>query len=344
MFVFAQDRLEKVEYFLDSISQESFNGNVLYSRNDSVLLKGSYGYSDFENQTLLNERSLFDLASVSKQFTAVAIIQLIEQGKLDYSTKAAEILKDLPYDQITIEHLLRHQSGLKDYMALLNKKWDKKNIATNKDIVISFAKYHPKLKFEPGSAYEYSNSGYALLASIVEAVSKEKFEDYLKKNILEPSGMSDSRIIRIKYKPTETANLATSYSFSKKEKKYVDVYANPKNEDFTWLNGVVGDGMIYSTILDLEKWKYALRSNLVISEKSKANMFSVDEVSTNYGYGIRCADNKLYGRTIYHTGTWAGYNNIMIYFPNTNEFYAILTNNSTKELEMVINNVLSLSH
>lgn len=341
--LFSQGTYEKLEHVLDSLHQQGFNGNVLFSRNDSILFKRSYGYAHFETKQPLTDSSLFDLASISKQFTAVALLQQVERGKITFDTKVNEVLPQFPYDNITVEHLLRHQSGLADYMQLFNRKWDKSKIATNDDILAAFAKYRPKLKFTPGSQYVYSNSGYVILASIVEQLTQEKFNDYVKKNILEPSGMHQSKIIRIAYEPEIVAHITSSYSYSKKKKIYQNVYANPKSDEI-WLNGIVGDGMIYSTILDMEKWKLALRNNLVLREESRIKMFTPDEVSTKYGYGIGVSQNKVRGDMLFHTGSWAGYLNIMVYFPNSNEFYTVLTNNSTQHLEKVINTLLERTH
>lgn len=342
--LFSQSNFERLENYLDSISQSNFNGSVLYSRNDSILFKHCYGFADFELKTKLNDSSLFDLASVSKQFTAVAIIQLVEAGKIHYTTKVSQIINGFPYPKITIEHLLRHQSGLVDYMELLNRKWDKSKIATNDDLVDVFNKYHPKLIFEPGTEYQYSNTGYALLASIVEEATNESFGDYITNNIFIPCKMTRSSIVRIKLDNEAIANITKGYSTSKKSKTYINSYINDKTGHLYWLNGIVGDRMVYSTILDLEKWKIAFRKNLVISEESKRKMFSIDDISTSYGLGVNVITNKKYGAMIYHSGSWAGYKNIAVYFPDSNEYYVVLSNNSFNGLEALINSFFMFTH
>jgi CubicO group peptidase (beta-lactamase class C family) len=119
--VFSQN-LVTLDSLLKIHQNNGFNGNVLYSRNDSIIFKGNYGYSNIEKQIELTDESIFDLASISKLFTAICIVQLVEKGLITYETKINSIFPLLSYKDITIEHLLRHQSGLPDYMSIINKK------------------------------------------------------------------------------------------------------------------------------------------------------------------------------------------------------------------------------
>lgn len=132
---------------------EGFNGNILYSKNDSILFTGNYGFRDFSEKKPLNDSTIFELASLSKQFTALAIVQLIEKGHLRYDSKVVEILRSFPYQSITVEHLLRHQSGLPEYQRIFYKRknWNRRNAATNKDLLRVLSELRMELEFEPGS-------------------------------------------------------------------------------------------------------------------------------------------------------------------------------------------------
>lgn len=156
---------------IDSLALEhetrGFNRNILYSKNDSIIFTGNYGYSNLETQKPLDDNTIFDITSNTKQFTAVAILQLIEKEMLTYETKVDEIIEGFPYNNITVEHLLRHQSGLPGYQDILSdeKNWDRREKATNKDLLNILSELKIPLKFETGTEYQYSNTGYAVLAS-----------------------------------------------------------------------------------------------------------------------------------------------------------------------------------
>lgn len=143
---------------------QGFNGNVLYSKNDSVVFTGNYGYADFTLKTPLKNHSTFELASLTKQFTALAILQLVERKKISLDQAVSEIIPSFPYAHITINHLLRHQSGLIDEKELFSNRryWSRKKMAYNHDLIDLLAKHKPELHFVPGRQYEYSNTGYTI--------------------------------------------------------------------------------------------------------------------------------------------------------------------------------------
>ena len=161
------------------IESKKFNGNVLIAEKGEIIYKNSFGLANESTKEKLNLNSVFELASVSKQFTAMGIVKLKEKGKLNYEDKIGKYLPELNFYDISIKNLLQHTSGLPDYMQLLDSllidaTWDNKTkIATNKDIIAIFSKHKPKLLFEPNTKWEYSNTGYALLASIIENISKK---------------------------------------------------------------------------------------------------------------------------------------------------------------------------
>lgn len=334
---------KQIDSLLITHQSRGFNGNVLYSKADTIQFTGNYGYSNLETKVPLNDSTLFELASCSKQFTALAILQLIEKEEIMYSSEVNSIIENFPYSGITIEHLLRHQSGLPDYMILLNKRrfWNRKNIATNKDVLELFKKIKPKLDFSPGTNYEYSNTGYLLLASIIEQLSGKSYEEYLAFNLFEPANMTQTRVYRRRYRPEKIENISEGFVFKKRKKRYISVDKDKQQKYIYWLDGIVGDGMINSTILDLEKWKQAIRYNKLISQESKHKMFIPDRLSTDYGYGFSIIEKESI-KKIYHTGSWAGYYTFNYYRPNTNEYIVILCNNEYAGFVEILNDLLSL--
>ncbi len=179
-----------------------FNGNVLIAEKGTVIYKKSFGLANEATKQPLNENSVFELASCSKQFTAMAIAILNYQGKLKYDDPVYKYIPELGfYKKVTIRNLINHTSGMPAYEDLLDSVWDKSKIATNKDVIKILKDYKPSLHFEPNSRYEYSNTGYALLAVVIERVSKISYPAFLKKYIFNPLKMQHSIVYTRRYKP-----------------------------------------------------------------------------------------------------------------------------------------------
>ena len=155
---FGQDRIKKIDSLLNSIySNKKINGNFLIAEKGKIIYSQSFGYANEEKKEKLNENSIFELASCSKQFTAMAIMILKEKGKLNLDDNITKFIPSLSnYKGITIRNLLNHTGGLPDYMELMDSLFDKSKIATNKDIIAIFSKQKPKILFEPNTKYEYS--------------------------------------------------------------------------------------------------------------------------------------------------------------------------------------------
>jgi CubicO group peptidase (beta-lactamase class C family) len=310
---YGQENLRKIDSLLTSFYNDgNLNGNILIAEKGKVVYKKSFGFSNDSAKERLNENSVFELASVSKQFTAMAIVILKEHGKLNYDDKMSEYIPELSnYNNITVRHLLNHTSGLPDYMEIMDTVFDKSKIATNKDIISIFAKLKPKILFEPNTKWEYSNTGYALLASIIEKASGMSYQDYLNKAIFQPLQMSNTSVYRRRYAPKKIDNYAFGYVYSDSLKKYFlpDVLAETKM--VIWLDGIVGDGTVNSTVIDLLKWDRALYTDKLISKESKSEVFTSSELNdktkTDYGFGWFIEDNGVYGNIVKHSGGWPGY-------------------------------------
>jgi CubicO group peptidase (beta-lactamase class C family) len=161
---------EKVDSIISNLaSNNKFSGVVLIAENGKVKYNKAVGYIDYANHKPLNKYSIFELASVSKQFTAMTIMMVKEKGLLNYDDLVEKYI-NIPYKGMTIRQLLTHTSGLPDYQAIMDSYWDKSKVAGNDDIINYLNKYAPPKLFEPGEKYLYSNTGYVLLASILEKV------------------------------------------------------------------------------------------------------------------------------------------------------------------------------
>jgi CubicO group peptidase (beta-lactamase class C family) len=314
---FGQSKVQKIDSLLNNLyNTGDLNGNVLIAEKGKVIYNKSFGFSNESTKEKLNENSIFELASVSKQFTAMAIVILKEKGKLNYDEKISKYIPELShYANITIRNLLNHTSGLPDYVALMDTTFDKTKIATNKDIISAFAKYKPTVLFEPNTMWEYSNLGYDLLASIIEKASGMSYGDYLTQAIFKPLKMENTFVYTRRYAPKKVANYAYGYVYSDSLKKYVLPDDLDEFKFVVWLDGVVGEQTVNSTVVDLLKWDRALYTNKLISKKSKREIFRSSELSDNsktgYGFGWEIKDHKDYGNIVSHDGSWPGYGTLI---------------------------------
>jgi CubicO group peptidase (beta-lactamase class C family) len=313
------------------IFKEKFNGCILTVDGGEVLYKDCFGYADFEKKQFLNEHSVFELASCSKHFTAMGIMILAEKGMLDLTDDVQKFFPDLPYNNITIEHLLTHTSGLPDYMVLLEKYWDKKKIAANKDIIEAFIKYKPKKLFNPGAEFRYSNTGYALLSSVIEKVSGQTFPDFLRDNIFQPLGMNNTRVYTRRSMNFNIDNYAFGHVYSEKHKRYMLPDSLSSYNYVYFLDAITGDGTVNSTISDLFIWDRALRENKLISAASMEKCYRGYTLrngkSTGYGYGLMTVEEEEFERLTWHSGGWPGYHTLVLRFIDKEKAVIILSNN-----------------
>ncbi|NML21454.1 beta-lactamase family protein [Pseudoflavitalea sp. G-6-1-2] len=312
----------------------NFNGNVLVARGGKVIYQKSFGYSNYEKKTPLNANSVFELASVSKQFTAMGILLLRDKGKLKLTDSLRQYFPELPYHNISIQQLLNHTSGLPDYQEAMTGKWDTTKVAFNKDMIQFLAKEQPPLYFAPGTKWEYSNTGYAILASIIEKVSGKSFKDFLQQQIFTPLGMTHSRIYNTRRSLKETIpNYALGYVLNEETGNYQLPDSIPSYSFVYWLDGIQGDGVVNSTVGDLLLWNRALMNHRLISEKSQKEMLSaqatIDTAGKKYyGYGQILGTNEI-GEYFMHTGGWPGYHTVLFQYLKDDVTIIVLSNNES---------------
>ncbi|GAB2774383.1 serine hydrolase [Rhabdobacter roseus] len=291
--------------------QKNFNGNVLIAEKGVPIFEKSYGKADEQSDRMLNPKSAFELASLSKQFTALAIVLLQKQGKLAYDDPMAKYLPELAhYDKITLRHLLHHTSGLPNYTDYFIAHWDKSKFATNEDVIKAFAQVQPGVLFQPNEKFNYSNTGYVLLGSIIERVSGQTYADFLDQAIFKPLGMTHTLVYQSRFKPQEVEDYALGYLLDSLGNKVTpDSYGK---EFFTYfLDGMVGDRGVSSTARDLLKWDQALYTDQLIGLQDKEQLFNglktQDGRETGYGFGWMLKQDEQYGKLVSHSGSWAGY-------------------------------------
>lgn len=340
--VFAQkSRIASINNFAAAKHKfHNFNGNILVAEKGKIIYQKSFGYADVKKKIPLSENSVFNIASISKQFTAAVVMLAVERGLLNLDDPLAKYFPEIPYEGITVRQMLTHTSGLPEQNEFMFKYWSSDAPVTNRDMVEYLIKYKPEAAFKPGADFEYCNTNYSLLAMIVEKVTNQKFQDFVTKNIFEPLQMKQTRFLNptagnYKTIPNQTEN----YIADTEGKEYFTPREIPQYKNAVAMLGLVGAGNIYSTAADLLKWQESLKSAKILKRESLAQMESPqeeEEVKGNvdgsdaYGYGL--AIKYIYGDTrIYHYGGTLGYWNSLQHFKNTDRTIIVLTNNESEK-------------
>ncbi len=284
---------------------------LMVLRDGKPILSKTFGMADIERGIPVTPQTNFRLASVTKQFTAMCLMMLVERGLLSYDTKLTDIFPDFPSygKKITIRNILQHTSGLIAYEDLIP---DTAMVQVLDADVLQMMKEQDSTYFVPGSAYRYSNTGYAVLAMVVEKLSGLSFPEFLKKNIFLPLEMDNT--VAFVDGLNEVPHRAFGYT----------VHADSiELTDQSITSAVLGDGGIYSSLEDLFKWDQALYSEKLVSKRSLQQAFT-PHLET-YGFGWRIDTYKGH-RRVHHTGSTRGFRNVIQRFPDDRFTVIILTN------------------
>ena len=329
---------------LDSMFRQmpDFSGVVLLADAGKPVYHKSFGYKDINTKTQLDTGVIFELASVSKQFTAMIVMMLKEQGRLSYDDDIKKYVPALPYDGITIRHLLNHTSGLPDYQAIMDQHWDKSKVAGNAENIAYLIKYHPKAYFSPGEKYEYSNTGYMLLASIAEKASGADFIELCREWIFRPLGMTQTDI-RSREDKFKLKNMAWGQIWVPEKNAYIHADSFPAFNYSIWLGNRKGPGRMSSTASDLLRWDQALYQDKLVERETLSEALSPatlnDGTLSQYGFGWRLNEHPVLGRKIFHTGDNPGYKTIIIRYVDARKTLILLCNNAHEEFHAVVGRI-----
>jgi len=319
-----------------------FSGVVLVADKGTPIYHKAFGFANAGQKIKNDTATIFELASVSKQFTAMLIVLLKENGKLNYDDLVERYLPDLPYKGITLRHLLNHTSGLPDYQQLMDEKWDKTKVAGNTAILQYLTKFHPPIHFKPGEKYEYSNTGYVLLGSVVEKVSGKDFVSFIHERIFEPLQMK-STDLRTSAQKDSMVNFALGYQFVAEKKRFVRADSFPSSNYTIWLGARKGPGRISSTTSDLLKWDIALYTEKIISDPAKKELFAParlnDGTMSTYGFGWVIRKDSTLGNVVLHTGDNPGYKTEIIRYLDQHKTVIVLCNNANEKFDFLINKI-----
>ena len=311
-------QVEAVDALMKAYSGDVPGASVLVARDGLPILERNYGLVDLEAATPAGSATNYRLASVSKQFTAAAILLLEEEGRLGLEDGIRRWLPTLPpaADGITLRHLLVHGSGLVDYEDIMPAGLTEQLRDAD---VLRLLEGQDQTYFPPGSSYRYSNSGYALLALVVERASGMDFPTFLPQRIFQPLGMTET----LAYVEGGPAVKHRAYGHSAQA-------AGWARTDQSLTSAVLGDGGIYSSIRDLARWDAALYDQRLLSDASRTLMFSplvaTDDPDVRYGLGWR-----ITGDMAWHSGETIGFRNVIVRYPGQRLTVVVLSNRDAPE-------------
>ncbi|WP_413998782.1 serine hydrolase domain-containing protein [Flavobacterium sp. W1B] len=298
----------------------SLNGSILVAKNGQIIYEKYEGYANFRTKKLITATTPLHLASVSKVITASAILKLINAKRIDLDQKVNTILKEFPYPDVTIKMLLNHRSGMRNYAYFADKKeiWDRHNILTNQDILTLMATKDIGLESKTDTRFNYCNTNYAMLALIIEKVTKLSYKKAMEEMIFKPLGMKDSFV----------------FDYEKDKDSIVPSYKGNKVEigkDF--LDAIYGDKNIYSTPRDLLKFDEARNApdflNPKLLEQVYTGYSNEHKGIKNYGLGIRMINWETGQNFYFHNGWWHGNTSSYITLRKENVTIIALSNKFT---------------
>lgn len=308
----AQDLLPKFEEYAQAAAKaERFSGAILVARDGKVLVSRGYGMADFENDVPNTPETKFRLGSITKQFTAAAVLLLQERGKLSVQDSVCKYVAPCPdaWQPVTIHHLLSHTAGVPDFTGFPDYARTMREPATVEGLVARFR--DTPLDFKPGEDWKYSNSGYVLLGHVVEKVSGKSYESFLRENIFGPLGM------------TNTGYDHAAEVVKRRARGYAAGPDGPVNANYLDMSIPFAAGGLYSTVGDLYLWDQALYGEKLLKKSSLEAMFTAVRHGYGYGYGVAKLFNR---RVLSHGGGIEGFRTSIQRFPDDRVTVIVLSN------------------
>ena len=308
----ASSELEELKSSIDSLFNSKIGDNepgsaILVSYNNEILIKKAFGLRDLENDKMISNNTNFRTGSISKQFTALSTLDLIDKNKLAFNDSLYKFWPYQIFKDITVKHLLTHTSGLPDYSNHFEKNWNRNLIVTNENI-LEWLSTNPDKMFKAGTDYEYCNTGYIVLAHLVEMLSGEPYATYVQKNIFEKANMKNTQFFSLS-NPKDIKERAYCY-----EK---DSLENWNKVDGNYMNGIMGGGGMYTNIYDYYHYNNAIDKQSILSKEIHNVIFKPNSplIPVNEGYTFSFLNGKQqhYGmgwfvtdKIALHGGAWNG--------------------------------------
>lgn len=320
---------DKLDELIDAYAKlYKFNGTALVAKNGTILLNKGYGYRNGADKVANNEQTIFQLGSITKQFTSAVILKLQEEKKLSVSDKLSKYFPGYPKgDSVTIEQLLTHTSGIYSYTSDPNFMKNEVTKPASREMMMALFRDKP-FDFPPGTSWNYSNSGYSLLGYIIEAVTKKPYEQAVRKYIFTPLGMTHSGFDFTNLKSKEKA---TGY-FKLDDKETLPAPMVDSTVSYS-------AGAIYSTTGDLFQWHNALQKNKILSKAQQDKAYTPVKNKYGYGWGIDTIEGK---RKVAHSGGIHGFTTNISRVPEDDVCIVLLSNASNTTLGEITKNIYAI--
>jgi CubicO group peptidase (beta-lactamase class C family) len=305
------DRCRRIaeDFYDSSLKRAGFNGAMLVAKKGQIVFEQYNGFAHLKGKDSITANTPFHIASTTKTFTAMAVLKLAEEGKLNINDSLQKFFPGFPYEGMTVKTLLSQRSGLPNYAYYLEKvQWDDNIKVTNEDVLQTLIVHKPDLQNAVNRRFNYSNTNFVLLALVIERVSGKSYADYLQEVFFTPLQMTSTKV----FSRHDSATVTPSYMW------------NGVQEAFTYLDVTYGDKNIYSTVKDLLKWDQALYGNKLFKQSTLDSAFQPYSFEKpgihNYGLGWRMYTLANNNKIIYHNGWWHG---------NNSTFYRVIPDSLT---------------
>ena len=306
-----------------------FNGTVLIGDKGKIIYEKTFGIADTSGKPL-TASSAFNLASVSKQFFAMMAMILKEEGKLNFDDPVQKYLPSFPYPKITVRNLMNHTSGLPEYFDIADHTMTLIDTLDNNKALSMLAEKKPPLLFQPGEKFEYTNTNYTTLASIIQKVSGMNCEKFFNEKIVQPLGLKNTYIYNITM-PSYPASRVFGFHYEN---------GKPVSDDLQYVDGIIGDGNIYTTAEDLYKWDQALYTEKLVKKATFQEAITPGKLNdgslTNYGFGwfVDSSGN------VSHSGGWVAFGTYIHRYINKQQTFIFLENSNVYSARDVIKNII----
>lgn len=344
--------IDSIRYILDSAySKSPFFANILITKNDKIIFEKSYGYADAITKNPLTKDNSFQVASISKQFTAYGIMLMKNKGLLNYDSLVNKYMPSFPYFNITVRHLLTHTSGLPNFWDDIRPKMDTTKSFGNKEVLDYLIKNKLPLQFEPGSKFDYCDIGYDFLANIIENISGMNYQDFLAKHIFKPLKMKDTHAYMVTdIRRIENKNLAIGHTMVNGKIEYA--HLQPRYNFVYYLGDFYGDGSVVTSARDLAKWSKALSNCELLPcdfqkeafTEAKFNgqtIYARTNPDVGYGFGW-FLKNTPSGKLVYHTGGHPGNVHVIYRLIEKDITFIFLSNAETPNFRDLRNRILQM--
>ncbi len=338
----AAQNIRRISYVIDSmLAHHTISANILIGTDSKIIFEKNVGFSDISTAKPLQKSNAFQVASLSKQFTAYGIMVLKSKKLLDYDSSVKKYITEFPYPAITIRHLLTHTSGLPNFTQQLLPKLDTTRSNGNTELLALLVQKQLPLQSAPGTVFEYADIGYDLLATVIERISGKSYHSFMRQYVFKPANMRASSAEQVTdIRRIKNDRLAVGHIFDSAAKTFVAAHLQPSRNNVFYLGDFYGDGSVVSTTFDLFMWHRMLTRHLLLPEILQKEAFDPYTINgelpktktgraIQYGFGWLVSSDNAMGPVLSHGGGHSGFTSYYYRFPQKKLCFVFLSNAET---------------